>query len=490
MQRLTVERPGDRLPRARLRRAATSLFVPVHAARAWSSRYAAEEGARAGAAPARLAALAEDQGAGQEGDPGHGRASCSRTYAARKALPGLRLHARHGVAARARGLVPLRGDARPARAPIEEVKRDMEDAAPDGPPGLRRRRLRQDRGGDPRRVQGGAGRPAGGGAGADHHPGAAALRHLPRAARRLPGEGRGAVALPHAASEQKAVVAELGRRRGRHRHRHAPRCCRRTCASTTSAWWSSTRSSASASRTRSGCARCARNVDVLTLTATPIPRTLNLALAGARDMSLIETPPRDRLPVHTEIVEFDDERDRRRAAARDRPRRAGVLRPQPRRDHRHHGGAAGRSSLVPQVRIGVAHGQMRERELEQVMLEFLERRFDVLVSTMIIESGLDIPNVNTLIVDRADTFGLAQLYQLRGRVGRSNARAPTPTSWCRRGGCSPRRPRSACKRHRGVRRARRRLQDRAQGPGDPRRRQPARPRAARLHRSGSASTST
>ncbi len=164
-----------------------------------------------------------------------------------------------------------------------------------------------------------------------------------------------------------------------------------------------------------------KQVDVLAMTATPIPRTLNLSLAGARDMSVIETPPRDRLPVHTEVLEMDD------AVITD-----AVLREVDRggqvfyvhnRVETIHNTALRVQHLVPQVRVAVAHGQMAERPLEQVMLDFIEKRFDVLVSTMIVESGLDIPSVNTLVVDRADTLGLAQLYQLRGRVGRSAHRA-------------------------------------------------------------------
>jgi transcription-repair coupling factor (superfamily II helicase) len=164
-----------------------------------------------------------------------------------------------------------------------------------------------------------------------------------------------------------------------------------------------------------------RLVDVLAMTATPIPRTLNLSLAGARDMSVIETPPRDRLPVHTEILEFDDEviAD---AVLREIDRDGQVFYVHNRVETIHNAALA-LQKLVPQVRVAVAHGQMAERELERVMLEFLDRRWDVLVSTMIVESGLDIPSVNTLIVDRADTLGLAQLYQLRGRVGRSAHRA-------------------------------------------------------------------
>jgi len=162
-------------------------------------------------------------------------------------------------------------------------------------------------------------------------------------------------------------------------------------------------------------------VDVLTLTATPIPRTLNFSLAGARDMSLIETPPRDRLPIHTEIVEYQEdviayalmrELDRGGQAFFVHNRVESITTV-----------AAMLERLVPQMRFGVAHGQMKEHELEKVMMHFLNRELDCLVSTMIIESGLDIPTVNTLLVNRADTFGLAQLYQLRGRVGRSNHRA-------------------------------------------------------------------
>ncbi|HTM57460.1 MAG TPA: transcription-repair coupling factor, partial [Candidatus Udaeobacter sp.] len=164
-----------------------------------------------------------------------------------------------------------------------------------------------------------------------------------------------------------------------------------------------------------------RLVDVLAMTATPIPRTLNLSLAGARDMSVIETPPRDRLPVHTEILELDEEivAD---AILREIDRGGQVFFVHNRVETIHNV-ALGLQKLVPQVRVAVAHGQMAERELEKVMLDFLDRRWDVLVSTMIVESGLDIPSVNTLIVDRADTLGLAQLYQLRGRVGRAAHRA-------------------------------------------------------------------
>ena len=164
-----------------------------------------------------------------------------------------------------------------------------------------------------------------------------------------------------------------------------------------------------------------RTVDVLALTATPIPRTLNLSLAGARDMSVIETPPANRLPVHTEVLEYDPEviTD---AILREVDR-GGQVFVVHNRIETIYTKAAELQQLVPQVRIVVGHGQMHEHEMERVMLDFTEGRADVLVATMIIESGIDIPTVNTLIVDRADTLGLAQLYQLRGRVGRSSHRA-------------------------------------------------------------------
>jgi transcription-repair coupling factor (superfamily II helicase) len=159
-------------------------------------------------------------------------------------------------------------------------------------------------------------------------------------------------------------------------------------------------------------------VDVLALTATPIPRTLHMSLSGLRDISIIETPPEGRRPIRTHVGEFDEELIKQaleREAARGGQafflhNRVETI------DER----AAWLQALVPDVRVVVAHGQMREKELEDRMLSFLRGDADVLVSTTIIESGLDIPQANTLIVERADALGLAQLYQIRGRVGRSD----------------------------------------------------------------------
>lgn len=164
-----------------------------------------------------------------------------------------------------------------------------------------------------------------------------------------------------------------------------------------------------------------KTVDVLTLSATPIPRTLHLSLMGIRDMSLINTPPKDRLPIITEVVPFDEgiivEAIERECA------RGGQVFFVHNRIRSIYAVARMIRRIVPGIRLAVAHGRMEGKELERVMLEFIEGKYDCLVATMIIESGLDMPNVNTLIVQRADKLGLAQLYQLRGRVGRSDKRA-------------------------------------------------------------------
>jgi transcription-repair coupling factor (superfamily II helicase) len=162
-------------------------------------------------------------------------------------------------------------------------------------------------------------------------------------------------------------------------------------------------------------------VDVLTLTATPIPRTLNMALTGIRDMSTIETPPEERLPIKTYVTEFDDHLVRE-AITREMER-GGQVYFVHNRVHNIELVTRQLRDIVPEAEILIGHGQMHEDQLERVMLDFTEGKADVLVCTTIIESGLDIPNVNTIIINNADRFGLAQLYQLRGRVGRGAARA-------------------------------------------------------------------
>jgi len=164
-----------------------------------------------------------------------------------------------------------------------------------------------------------------------------------------------------------------------------------------------------------------REVDVLTLSATPIPRTLNLALAGVRDMSVIETPPEDRLPIQTRVAEASAGLVRD-AVLRELDRGGQVFYVH-NRVETIEAQAEQLRKLLPDVSLVVGHGQMAEGQLESVMLKFAGGERDVLVCTTIIESGLDIPNANTIVIDRADTLGLAQLYQLRGRVGRSSRRA-------------------------------------------------------------------
>ncbi|MBD0371482.1 MAG: transcription-repair coupling factor [Pyrinomonadaceae bacterium] len=164
-----------------------------------------------------------------------------------------------------------------------------------------------------------------------------------------------------------------------------------------------------------------KRVDVLTLSATPIPRTLNMSLMGLRDMSVIETPPRDRLAIQTQVVQFSESVIK--SAIELELARAGQVFFIHNRVESIETIAALVQRLVPQARVIVAHGQMNEKEMEQVMLDFVDYKYDVLVATTIIENGIDIPRANTIIINRADNYGLAQLYQLRGRVGRSNRRA-------------------------------------------------------------------
>jgi transcription-repair coupling factor (superfamily II helicase) len=164
-----------------------------------------------------------------------------------------------------------------------------------------------------------------------------------------------------------------------------------------------------------------KKVDVLTLSATPIPRTLNMSLMGLRDMSLIETPPRDRLAIQTQVVQFSESVIK--SAIELELARGGQVFFIHNRVESIETIAALVQRLVPQARMAVAHGQMNEKEMEQVMLDFVDYKYDVLIATTIIENGIDIPRANTIIINRADAYGLSQLYQLRGRVGRSNRRA-------------------------------------------------------------------
>ena len=164
-----------------------------------------------------------------------------------------------------------------------------------------------------------------------------------------------------------------------------------------------------------------KKVDVLTLSATPIPRTLNMSLLGMRDMSVIETPPRDRLAINTQVVQFGE--GVIRSAIELELARNGQVFFIHNRVETIEAIAALVQKIVPNARIAIGHGQMNEKQMEQVMLDFIDYKYDILVATTIIENGIDIPRANTIIINRADNYGLSQLYQLRGRVGRSNRRA-------------------------------------------------------------------
>jgi transcription-repair coupling factor (superfamily II helicase) len=164
-----------------------------------------------------------------------------------------------------------------------------------------------------------------------------------------------------------------------------------------------------------------KNVDALALSATPIPRTLHMSLVGLRDMSLIETPPRDRLAIQTVVAPFEEELVRR--AIENEMARDGQVYFIHNRVESIYSLAALVTKLVPKARVVVGHGQMGEKELETVMLKFIRDQADVLVATTIVENGLDIPRANTILINRADRLGLAELYQLRGRVGRASQRA-------------------------------------------------------------------
>ena len=164
-----------------------------------------------------------------------------------------------------------------------------------------------------------------------------------------------------------------------------------------------------------------QNVDVLTMSATPIPRTLHMSMLGIRDMSVIETPPKDRLAIHTVVAHYDA--NLIKSAIEQELSRGGQVYFIHNRVDSIFMRAASIQELVPNARIGVGHGQMGENELEKVLLGFMRHEYDVFVSTTIVENGLDIPLANTIIIENAERYGLSELYQLRGRVGRSNRRA-------------------------------------------------------------------
>ena len=341
-----------------------------------------------------------------------------KLYAARKAVAGHAFSRRLALAAGVRGRVRVRADARSeVRDRRHQARHGIVDA--DGSPALRRRRLRQDRGRDARRVQGGDGRQAGRVLAPTT---VLAFQHqktLQRTLRRVSRCASTWSAGSARKAEQKADARRSRRRQGRHHRRHAPPAVEGRRSSAISACWSSTRSSASASRTRRRSSSCSKKVDVLTMSATPIPRTLNMSLVGIRDMSIIETPPKDRLSIQTNVVKFDQQVIGRAIRNELDARRPGVFRPQPRRvdllDRQPDSAARARSARRRRPRP-----DGRGRRSSGRCSTSSRAKFDVLLATTIVENGLDIPNANTIIINRADRYGLSQLYQLRGRVGRSD----------------------------------------------------------------------
>ena len=225
---------------------------------------------------------------------------------------------------------------------------------------------------------------------------------------------------------QTDAEADAVHRRARRRHASTSSSARTGCSpptsgSRTSGWSSSTRSSGSASSTRSTSSSCAPTVDVLAMSATPIPRTLEMAVTGIREMSMIQTPPEERHPVLTFVGAYDERQIA--AAIRRELLREGQVFYVHNRVESIDRAAARLRELVPEARIAIGARPDERDRLEQVIVDFWEKAFDVLVCTTIVESGLDIANANTLIVERADVLGLSQLHQLRGRVGRGRERA-------------------------------------------------------------------
>ena len=453
------------------------LFVPVQQL-ALVSRYAASEGAKPSlhrlGSGAWQKTKARAKKAIQEMAEG-----LVRAYAARKALAGHALQARHGVAARARSVVPLRGDARTSSRAIADVKEDLESRPADGPPDLRRRRLRQDRGRDPRRVQGGAGR-----------------RGRSRCSCR-PRSSRSSTCSPSASGSPTTRCASrccrgsarrASRRRllkataagqGRHPDRHPSAPVQGRQDSEPRAGRDRRGASLRRGARRRSCGRSTRLVDVLAMTATPIPRTLNLSLAGARDMSVIETPPRDRLPVHTEILEHDDEvvSD---AILREIDRGGQVFFVHNRVETIHNT-ALHVQKLVPQVQVAVGarpDGRAPARARDARVPREEERRAGVDHDHRVGARHPERQHADPRSRRHARAGPALPAARSRRPLVAPRLRLPARAVAAR----AHRGSREAAAGDRGARRPRRRVQDRAQGSRDPRRRQHARPRAEWLHR--------
>ncbi len=315
--------------------------------------------------------------------------------------------------------LPVPGDARPARGDRAGAG-GHGGGAPDGPPDLRRRGLRQDRGGAAGGVQGRGRRQAG---------------DVPRARRRCSPSSTSAPspsACATSRSRSRWLRASARRRRCARRSKGfqegkvdvligTHRLLSRDVRPKDLGLLIVDEEQRFGVKQKELLRQLQLRVDVLSLSATPIPRTLQMSLAGLRDISVIETPPEGRRPVRTYVGEYDEELVKQ-AIERELAREGQAFFLHNRVETIDETAERVRA-MVPKARVSVAHGQMAEGELEKVMLDFLRGGADVLVCTTIVESGLDISSANTLIVERADELGLAQLYQIRGRVGRSRERA-------------------------------------------------------------------
>ena len=289
-----------------------------------------------------------------------------------------------------------------------------------GPPALRRRRLRQDGNRHARRLQGHQRQQAGGGAGADHGARLPALRNFQAALRALSRHHRDDQPVPHRRSSRKKFCrkSEAGKVDiliGTHR------LLSKDVKFADLGLLVVDEEQRFGVRHKERLKQMRKQVDVLTMSATPIPRTLHMSLVGLRDMSVIETPPKDRIAIQTVVASWDEKLIQ--SAIEQELERGGQIYFVHNRVDTIWEIAAKLQALVPRARIIVGHGQMSEGELEKVMLKFMHHEADILVSTTIIENGLDIPLCNTILINRADRLGLSELYQLRGRVGRSNRRA-------------------------------------------------------------------
>ena len=399
-----------------------------------------------------------------------------RLYSARMASRGYAFGPGYSVAARAGGGVPVCGDAGPADH-HQRGQGGHGAGNPDGPPGLRRRGLRQDRDRGAGRVQGGAGRQAGGRAGAHHAAGTAALSRP--SANASPASRCGSSRCPASRPARKPRTPWRGCAAAPSTSSSAPTgCFPRTPQFKDLGLVIVDEEQRFGVEHKEALKKMRTNVDVLAMSATPIPRTLEMSLTGIRETSTLATPPEERHPVLTYVGAYTDKQAS--AAIRRELMREGQVFFVHNRVSSIERTAAQIQQLVPEARVAVAHGQMSEHRLEQIIVDFWEKRFDVLVCTTIIETGLDISNANTLIVDRADNYGLSQLHQLRGRVGRGRERAYAYFLYpfgqaAGRGGAG------AAQGRRGPQRAGRRHAAGHEGPGDPRRRQPAGRRAVRPH---------